>query len=148
MADEFNRYYIKIRILLGINPKIIFEELTEALGFDGPSYATVKRWAKRFREGREDVSDDPRSGRPISVLTDENIECVRQVIEDDPHSTYDDIMAETDLSRGTIERTIHDHLKMRKVVSRWVAHQLTDEQKQKRLRICRQNLEKFSNGTW
>ena len=133
---------------MGINPKTIFEELTEALGFDGPSYATVKRWAKRFREGREDVSDDPRSGRPISVLTDENIECVRQVIEDDPHSTYDDIMAETDLSRGTIERIIHDHLKMRKVVSRWVAHQLTDEQKQKRLRICRQNLEKFSNGTW
>ena len=38
MADEFNRYYIKIRILLGINLKTIFEELTEALGFDGPSY--------------------------------------------------------------------------------------------------------------
>ncbi|CAF1552172.1 unnamed protein product [Rotaria sp. Silwood1] len=37
---------------------------------------------------------------------------------------------------------------MRKVTSRWVAHQLTDEQKQKRLRICRQNLEKFRNGTW
>ncbi|CAF4076969.1 unnamed protein product, partial [Rotaria sordida] len=36
----------------------------------------VKNWAKRFREGREDVSDDPRSGRPISVLTVENIECV------------------------------------------------------------------------
>jgi DNA polymerase elongation subunit (family B) len=37
---------------------------------------------------------------------------------------------------------------MRKVTSRWVAHQLTDEQKQERLRICRQNLEKFRNGTW
>ena len=103
---------------------------------------------KRFREGREDVSDDPRSGRPISVLTVENIECVRQVIEDDPHSTYEDIIAKTDLSRGTIERIIHDHLKMKKVVSRWVAHQLTDEQKQERLRIYRQNLEKFRNGTW
>ena len=30
--------------------------------------------------------------------TDENIERVRQVIEDDRHSTYDDIMAETSLS--------------------------------------------------
>ena len=94
------------------------------------------------------MGDDLRSGRPISVLTDENVERVRQVIEDGPHSTYDDIIVETDLSRGTIERIIHWSLKMRKVTSRWVAHQLTDEQKQKQLRICRHNLEKFRSGTW
>ncbi|CAF2834620.1 unnamed protein product [Rotaria sp. Silwood2] len=99
MTDEFNRYYIKIRVILGINPKTIFEELTEALGPDAPSYSMVKNWAKRFRERREDVIDDPRFGRPISVLTVENIEYVRQVIEDDPHSTYEDIIVKTDLSR-------------------------------------------------
>lgn len=148
MTDEFNRYYIKIRVILEINPKTIFEELPEALRPDAPSYSMVKNWAKRFREGREDVSDDPRSGRPISVLTDGNIECVPQVIEYDPHSTYEDIIDKTDLWRGTIERIIHDHLKKRKVIPRWVAHQLTDEQKEKRLQICRQNLEKFRNGTW
>ena len=58
MDNEFNRYYIKIRTILGINPKTIREELTDALGSDAPSYATVKRWAKRFREGRDDVDDD------------------------------------------------------------------------------------------
>ena len=58
MDNEFNRYYIKIRTILGINPKTICEELTDALGSDAPSYATVKRWAKRFREGRDDVDDD------------------------------------------------------------------------------------------
>ncbi|CAM4935351.1 unnamed protein product [Rotaria socialis] len=78
---------------------------------------------------REDISDDSPSDRPISLLTDENIECARQVIEDDPHSTYDDIMVATDLSRGRIEQIIYDHLQMRKVGSCWVAHQLTDEQK-------------------
>ena len=89
MTDEFNRYYIRIRVILGIDSKTIFEELTEALGPDAPSYSNVRKWAKRFHEGREDVSDDPRSGRPISVFTDENIERVRQVIEDDRHSTYE-----------------------------------------------------------
>ena len=148
MTDEFNRYYIKIRVILGINPKTIFEELTQASAPDAPSYSMVKNWTERFREGREDVSDDRRSGRPISVLTIENTECVRQVIEDDYHSTYEDIIDTTNLSRGTVERIIHDHLKMRKVVSRLVARQLTDEPKQKRLQICRQNLEKFRNGTW
>jgi len=122
MTDEFTRYYIRVRAILGIDSKTIFNGLTEALGPYTPSYPTVRRWAQHFREGREDVSDDPRSARPISVLTDENIECARQVIEHDPHSTYDDTMVETDLSRSTIERIIHDHLEMRKVVSRWVAH--------------------------
>ncbi|CAF1268956.1 unnamed protein product [Rotaria sp. Silwood1] len=127
MTDEFNRYYIRIRAILGMDSKTTFDELTEALRPDAPSYSMVRKWTKRFREGREDVSDDPRSGRPISVLTDENIERIRQVIEDDPHSTYDDITVEIGLSRGTIERIIHDCLKMRKFTSRWVAHQLTDE---------------------
>ncbi len=84
---------------------------------NAPSYSTVVRWAKRFREGREDVNDEPRSDRPISKLTDTNIELVRQVINNDPHSTYDDIIVETFLSHDTIERIIHDHLKMRKFTS-------------------------------
>ena len=57
-------------------------------------------------------------------------------------------MVAPNLSRGSIERIIPDHLKMRKVVSRWIAHHLNDEQKQKRLEIYRQNLEKFHNRTW
>ncbi|CAF5098576.1 unnamed protein product [Rotaria sp. Silwood1] len=74
MANEFDRYYIKIRTILGIDTKTIHEELTTALGPNAPSYRTVARWANRFREGRENVNDDPRSGRRVSELTDENIE--------------------------------------------------------------------------
>ncbi len=57
-------------------------------------------------------------------------------------------IAETFLSHGTIERIIHDHLKMRKVTSRRVPRQLNDEQKQERVRLCRENLEKFRSGSW
>ncbi|CAF4845990.1 unnamed protein product [Rotaria socialis] len=110
----------------------IHEELATVLGPKAPSYPTVVEWAKRLREGREDVNDDPRSGRPVSVLTDENIELVRQVINNDPHSTYDDIIAETSLS----------------LTSRWIPHQLNDEQKQERVRLCRENLAKFRDGSW
>ena len=124
MGDEFNRYYVKIPTMPGIDAKTIYEELKEALGSDAPSARTVRRWAQRFRERKKDVDDDPRSGRPISVFTNENIERVQHVIEDEPHCTYDDIIAETSLSHGTIERIIHDCLKMRKMTSRWVAHNL------------------------
>ena len=70
MDNKCNRYYIKIRTILGINPKTIHEELTTALGSKTPSYPAVAEWAKRFREGREDVNDDPRSAHPLSELTE------------------------------------------------------------------------------
>ncbi|CAM4977764.1 unnamed protein product [Rotaria socialis] len=37
---------------------------------------------------------------------------------------------------------------MKKVTSRWIPHQLNDEQKQERLRLCRENLAKFRDGFW
>ncbi|CAF4654299.1 unnamed protein product, partial [Rotaria socialis] len=31
---------------------------------------------------------------------------------------------------------------------RWIPHQLNDEQKQERVRLCRENLAKFRDGSW
>ena len=50
MDNENVRFYIKIRTILGINAKTIHEEFTTALGPNAPSYRTVARWGKRFRE--------------------------------------------------------------------------------------------------
>ena len=64
-----------------------------------------------------DLEDEPRSGRPVTGVTSENIERVRNVIDEDPHSTYDDIAAETSLCRGTIENILHEHLKLKKITT-------------------------------
>ena len=40
----------------------------------------------------------PLSASPLSEFTGENIQLVRQVISNDPHSIYDEIKAETSLS--------------------------------------------------
>ena len=119
MNNEYNRYYIKIRTVLGIKPEAIHEEHATALASKTPSYPTVAQWAKCFGEGIEDVNDRPRSARPVSKLTNENI--------NDPHSIYDDIVAETFLSHGAIKQIIHDCFKIRKITSPWVPHQLIDE---------------------
>ena len=63
MDNEYNRYYTKIRTILGINPKTVHEELATVWGSNAPLYPAVAEWAERFHEGREDVNDDPRSGR-------------------------------------------------------------------------------------
>ena len=49
------------------------------------------------------------------------------------------------LSHGTIGRIIYDWLKLKKVTFRWVPDQLTHEQ---RVKLCRENLTKFQNGSW
>ena len=74
MNNEFDGCYIRIPIVLGIDAKLIHVELTAALGPNTSSYPTVPRWAKRFHKRREDVNDEHRFGRPVSELTDVNIE--------------------------------------------------------------------------
>ena len=64
------------------------------MGPGAPSYTTVTRWAKHFRH----VNDHSRSGRSVSEFTGENTQLVRQVISNNPHSTYDEIIVETSLS--------------------------------------------------
>ena len=40
----------------------------------------VQLWYNRFKEGREDVNDDARPGRPSMSTTDENMEAVKKMI--------------------------------------------------------------------
>ena len=152
MEKELYRFYIKTHTLLGINASLIYEELTTVYGAQAISSSTVQRWSKYFREGKMEIEDDPRSGRSVSKITDkitdENIELVRTIIDEDPHSTNDDIEAETSLSHRTIFRIIHEYLKKKKITSRWVPHELTPEQKHLRVKFCRENLKKFSNNSW
>jgi hypothetical protein len=146
MEKEFNRYYIKIRCKLGVTPIDIHKELLLALGDSAPSYRTVARWASEFNNGREDVKDDSRSGRPVTSVTAANIERVRQLIEEDTRITYDEIEAETSISRYAIHEIIHGTLKLKKVVSRWVPHELTSKNRQDRLKICQENLAIYRDG--
>ena len=52
----------------------------KAYGSAVMSRANVYRWYARFRDGREDVKDDARSGRPSTTRTDENVESVRRLL--------------------------------------------------------------------
>ena len=80
--------------------------------------------------------------------TFENIERIRLLIDDDPYLTIDELEYETGLSRGTIHRIIVEHLNLRKITTRYVPKDLTDFQRAERVRICKENLTKFQQGTW
>ncbi|CAF1458316.1 unnamed protein product, partial [Rotaria sordida] len=63
-----------MRTALRIPARVIYDELNSVYGDEAPGLSTIERWSKLFRDGREEVEDKPRPGRPISETTTENIE--------------------------------------------------------------------------
>ena len=59
-----------------------FEMFTVAFDESTMSKIQVQLWYNRFKEGREDVNDHARPGRPSSSTTDENIEAMMKIILD------------------------------------------------------------------
>ena len=50
------------------------------LGDDAPALLTVKKWEAEFKRGRESLEDDPRSERPYTATTQENIDRIYQMV--------------------------------------------------------------------
>jgi len=70
------RYTIEFCVKLNKSATETFDSLTEAYGDATLLRTMVFKWHKAFKEGQENVEDDPRSGRPISSTNDENVEVV------------------------------------------------------------------------
>ena len=51
----------------------------------------VCKWVRRFNDGRESIENDPRVGRPVSVLTEKNVATVKTLIEEDARYTVQEI---------------------------------------------------------
>jgi len=74
------RYAIKFCVKLNKSATETFASLTQAYGDATLSRSMVFEWHKAFKEGRENVQDDTRSGRPISSTNDQNVEVLRAVM--------------------------------------------------------------------
>ena len=80
--DKFSSYgsrgakaYIKIRTLLGATPTDINADLDTVYGSQAASYITITRCFLQFKQGRESLEDDPRSGCPLSAFSEKWRQC-------------------------------------------------------------------------
>ena len=94
-------------------------------------------------DGRESIENDPRAGRPVSVLTEKNVATVKTLIEEDPRYTVQEIEELSGIHSSSVLKILHERLGLRKIIARLVPHLLTDEQKQSRVRLASQVIEKY-----
>ena len=148
ISTENFGFYIKVRNELDTPPSTIHNELFSVGGDQVPSLRTAQRWCKLFREEREEIGDEARSGTPITETTAENTGQVRLLTDHNPYITVDEVQEQIDLSYVAVQQIISDPLKLRKLTARYVLKDLNDFQRSEPVRICQANLAKFQEGTW
>jgi transposase len=74
------RVNIKFCVNLGKMPTETYEMLQAIYGDEAVSRSNVSEWFRRFKDGREDLQYDPRSGRPSTSRNADTIANVRKMV--------------------------------------------------------------------
>lgn len=123
-----------IRFLNERNTKAceIHRQICEVYGSNAMSDSMVRRWVRHFNEGRENVHDNERSGRP-SLIDEDLIAAVNAKIMENRRFTITTLSLQIpQISRSLLHEVVSEKLKFRKLCARWVPHNLTEQQRLKR----------------
>ena len=123
--------------------KEIHAILTETVGENASSYASVENWVAQFKSGDFSTSVAPRPGRPKTVTTVEIIDQIHELILEDRRISAKSIAEQLGISCERAGSIIHEDLDMRKLYAKWVPKCLNADQKRPRCQQSEQNLECF-----
>ena len=137
------RINLKFLVRLGKTPTKALKLLQEVNGDDTMSRTRPFEWHRRFKEGREEVEDDHRSGRPSTSRTDENVEHVRQKVRSDCCLTVRMVADELGMNSERVWRIITEDLGMRKICEKMVPRLLNEGQNEQRVQVCQDILDQL-----
>jgi len=78
--------------------------------------SNVFRWYGRFRDGREDIEDDPRSGRPTECRNDNNVK-ISQLLLQNRHLSLRMLAYEVNTGKDTVRKIVVEDLRKLKICS-------------------------------
>ena len=90
-------------------------------------------WFTRFENSREDLNDDLRPGQPEASIRAELKEKVREIIAINANFTVRMLAEELNSSYCTMYTILTEDLGKRKACTRFVPHQLNEDQKSHRI---------------
>ena len=131
------RINLKFLVRLEKPPTEALKLLQEVYSDDTMSRTRLFEWHRRLKEGREEVEDDHRSGRPSTSSTDENVERGKQKVQSDRSLTVRMIALELGMNSGRVWRIITEDL------CKMVPRLLNEGQKEQRVQMCQDILEQL-----
>lgn len=131
------RAAIKFCFKLGKTFTETHQMMQQAYDSDCLSRTHVHDWYTRFKDGREDLNDDERSGRPRETVNEKNIKIVSDFIKKEPKSSLRYMATELNMNKESIRLILVNHLGLRKVCARFVPHTLKEHEKALRIQHSR-----------
>lgn len=132
-ADCEVRSVIRFFNARNMKPAEIHRQLTEVSGEKIISDGMVRKWVWQFNDGRTNIHDKDRSGRP-TVVSDELVEKVNEKICENKCFIIRILSDESPpISKSLLHDIVVNRLNYRKMCSRWVSKMPTDGHKKKRL---------------
>ncbi|GBN00570.1 hypothetical protein AVEN_171351-1 [Araneus ventricosus] len=114
-----------------VKPAEIHRQLVEIYGENVMTDGMVRKWVRQFNDGRTNVHDEARSGRP-SVVNDGLVAKVNEKIRENRQFTIRTLFDEfPQISKTLLHEIATNRLNYRKLCSRWVPKMLTDVYKTK-----------------
>ena len=84
---------------------------------------------RRFKEGREDVQEDPRSGQAKTQRADANVDRIRTLVHSDRRLGVTVIAEELNMNRERVREIVKEYLGVRIISAKMVLRILTHDQK-------------------
>lgn len=139
--DEESRVAVKFCFNLGYSATETYNTMQRTQHTKDMKKATVFKWFKCFKDGRSNISDDARSGRP-SVITPTLVASVNTFTEEDRRRSIRDVVDGTGIAFRTVWNILHEHLHIKRICARWVPRLLTDFDKERRVAISKHFLQR------
>ena len=132
MADcREQRAAVKFCFLLGKSATETVVVLKTAYGDSALSKTRVYEWFPRFKNGEMSIEDQPRSGRPTTSRSDENVDTINVLIREERRRTIDQLCEMSGISWSSIQRILSEDLHMGRVAAKFVPRLCTDEQRER-----------------
>ncbi|GBM55829.1 hypothetical protein AVEN_105546-1 [Araneus ventricosus] len=114
-----------------VKPAESHRQFVEIYGENVMTDGMVRKWVRQFNDGRTNVLDEARGGRP-SVVNDGLVAKVNEKIRENSRFAIRMLCDEfPQISKTVLHEIVTNRLNYRKLCSRWVPKMLTDVHKTK-----------------
>ena len=85
----------------------------------------MKKWVAGLKRCRDSTEDDPRSNRPKTSTTDEQVDVIHRMVLNDRRRTVKRVANPKNFSSGSVDTGFNLILGMSKLSATWVSRMLT-----------------------